>query len=260
MSVASEIEQEMLALINNERAIAGLDPLAFNGRLNDASEVHSQWMLDVDVLSHRGAGGSSPTERMEDAGYVFEGAWSSGENVAYQSERGEPGLSDDVADLHAGLMNSPGHRANILNPDFTEIGIGIELGDWQTSGTVFDAVVVTQNFATSAADNADDPAPTAPDDDQIAQPGAIRSMIPTMATRPSPVTTWPMAAMTCPGTTVTTWPMVAMTCPGTMTTTWPMVAMTCPGRMTTTWPMVAMTCPGRMTTTWPMAARSTSTP
>ncbi|WP_108860697.1 CAP domain-containing protein [Ruegeria sp. Alg231-54] len=164
MSTASSIEQEMLALINQERTSRGLDPLQLETRLNDSSEDHSEWMLETDRFSHTGSGGSSATQRMEMAGFDFSGNWRSGENIAWQSERGAPGISDDVAQLHQNLMNSPGHRANILNPDFKYIGIGIETGDMQG----FDAVMVTQNFAATQGEvmldngSATPPAPTPP--------------------------------------------------------------------------------------------------
>ena len=147
MSKASPLERLMLDLVNRERAEAGLDPLRLELRLNDSAEDHSAWMLRQDVFNHTGRGGSNAGERMEDAGFAFEGRWTWGENIALQSERGAWGLADDVHDLHEGLMNSPGHRANILNPAFEVLGIGIERGDYRG----FDAVVVTQNFARTAA-------------------------------------------------------------------------------------------------------------
>ncbi|WP_170332504.1 CAP domain-containing protein [Ruegeria arenilitoris] len=164
MSTASSIEREMLALINQERTSRGLEPLQLETRLNESSEDHSEWMLATDTFSHTGSGGSTATQRMEMAGFDFSGSWRSGENIAWQSERGAPGISDDVQQLHQNLMNSPGHRANILNPDFKYIGIGVETGDMQG----FDAVMVTQNFATTDAavmlDNGGTtpPAPTPP--------------------------------------------------------------------------------------------------
>ncbi|MEO0401251.1 MAG: CAP domain-containing protein [Pseudomonadota bacterium] len=147
MSVASQFERQMLDLINQERAARGIDALTLELRLNDASEDHSTWMDDTLVFSHTGVDGSDPGDRMRDAGFEFSGNWTWGENIAYQSERGAQGITDDVADLHASLMNSPGHRANILNPDFDLIGIGIEVGD----GRGFDAVYVTQKFASTEA-------------------------------------------------------------------------------------------------------------
>lgn len=154
MSVANQYEVQMLALINAERAANGLAALKMNAKLNTSAETHSRWMLQADVFSHTGAGGSSADQRMRDAGYVFSGNWANGENISWQSQRGAEGISDDVINLHNSLMNSPGHRANILNPDYVEIGIGIEVGEFTTSnGVDWPAVIVTQNFARSSADN-----------------------------------------------------------------------------------------------------------
>ncbi|AZL57754.1 hypothetical protein EI545_02175 [Tabrizicola piscis] len=153
MSVANEYEVQMLALINAERAAYGLAALKLNAKLNTSAETHSRWMLQADVFSHTGSGGSSAGERMGDAGYVFSGNWTLGENISWQSQRGAAGISDDVINLHNSLMNSPGHRANILNPNFVEIGIGIEVGQFATNGSNWPAVMVTQNFARSSADN-----------------------------------------------------------------------------------------------------------
>lgn len=159
MSQANSLERLMLELINAERAERGIPPLQLELRLNDSAEDHSQWMLEQDVFSHTGAGGSSAGERMTAANFDFSGSWTWGENIALQSERGALGLEDDVADLHASLMNSPGHRANILNPDFEVIGIGIERGEYNS----WDAVIVTQNFAATDAavqiDGVSEPAP-----------------------------------------------------------------------------------------------------
>lgn len=153
MSVANTFEVQMLALINAERTAIGLQPLKLNAKLNTSAETHSRWMLQTDVFSHTGAGGSSAGDRMRAAGYVFSGNWTNGENIAWQSERGAAGIADDVINLHTSLMNSPGHRANILNPNFVEIGIGIETGGFFTGGRDWPAVIVTQNFARSSADN-----------------------------------------------------------------------------------------------------------
>lgn len=147
MSQASTIERQMLDLINEERAAVGAGPVELELRLNDAAEDHSSWMLNVDRFSHTGIGNSDPGDRMRDADFNFSGSWTWGENIAWQSERGAPGLADDVENLHDSLMNSPGHRANILNPSFEVIGIGIERGDYNG----WDAVMVTQNFARTGA-------------------------------------------------------------------------------------------------------------
>ncbi|MEJ6394376.1 CAP domain-containing protein [Gymnodinialimonas sp. 2305UL16-5] len=159
MSQANAAELLMLSFINEERTARGLDSLDMNNRLNESSEEHSQWMLETDTFAHRGDGGSSATQRIQEAEYDLEGSWRTAENIGWQSERGAPGIEDDVRDIHASLMNSPGHRANILNPELEDIGIGIEVGAFDG----FEAVMVTQNFATSDADNGVT-APELPDD------------------------------------------------------------------------------------------------
>ncbi|MBJ3764268.1 hypothetical protein ILP92_16080 [Maribius pontilimi] len=156
MAQASALELLMLDLVNEERTSRGLDPLRIDNDLNQSAEDHSEWMLDTDTFSHTGVGYSSATDRISDAGYDLEGNWRTAENIGWQSERGDPGLEDDVADIHASLMNSPRHRDNILDPDLEEIGIGIEQGDFTTGRGTFDGVVVTQNFGTTQAEALED--------------------------------------------------------------------------------------------------------
>ncbi|MBA1158390.1 CAP domain-containing protein [Microvirga mediterraneensis] len=147
MSQASAYEQLMLELVNRERAKTGAQPLAFNGSLNDSADSHSSWMIATDTFSHTGAGGSTPTERMTQAGYAFSGSWASAENIAWASTRAPEGLADEVELLHANLMDSPGHKANILNGTFREIGIGFDTGPYQS----WDGAFVTENFARSGS-------------------------------------------------------------------------------------------------------------
>jgi len=147
MSQATSYEQLMLELVNWERAKTGAQPLAFNGNLNESADAHSNWMLSADVFNHTGLGGSSPHQRMINAGYSFTGTYASGENIAWASLRGPTGLQDEVELLHTNLMNSPGHKANILNGGFREVGIGFQTGGYLT----WDAAFVTQNFARSGS-------------------------------------------------------------------------------------------------------------
>ena len=149
MTQADDLERYMLSLINEARANVGTPPLQLELNLNASAEAHSIWMLEQDIFSHTGVGGSSATQRMADAGFDFSGSWRSAENIAVQSERGDAGLMDDVLDLHTSLMNSAGHRANILNPDLKYIGIGIELGNFDFSSGTFESAIVTQNFAST---------------------------------------------------------------------------------------------------------------
>lgn len=145
MSQATAYEQFMLELVNRERAKTGAQPLVFNGNLNDSADAHSSWMIGTDTFSHIGLSGSSPTDRMRNAGYAFSGTWASAENIAWASTRDPAGYQDEVQLLHTNLMNSPGHKANILNGTYREIGIGFQTGAYQT----WDGAFVTQNFALS---------------------------------------------------------------------------------------------------------------
>lgn len=146
MSQANAYEQYMLELVNAERAKVGAQPLAFDSNLNTASENHSTWMISTDTFSHTGTGGSSPGTRMTAAGYAFSGSWSWGENIAWASTRAPAGLQDEVLLLHTSLMNSAGHRANILNDGYREVGIGFEVGQYGS----YEGAFVTQDFATTA--------------------------------------------------------------------------------------------------------------
>lgn len=141
-------EQYMLELINAERAKAGAQPLAFDNDLSEAAQGHSQWMLAADVFSHTGSAGSSSTQRMKSAGYDLQGSWATGENIAWATTRAPAGYQDEVKLLHTNLMNSSGHRANLLNPNFREVGLGVEVGDYKGRSSAF----VTQDFAKTGSD------------------------------------------------------------------------------------------------------------
>jgi len=147
MSQANIYEQYMLELINAERAKVGAQPLAFDGNLNKSAENHSSWMIATDTFSHTGIGGSNPGYRMAAAGYVFTGSWAWAENIAWMSTRAPAGFQDEITQLHSLLMNSAGHKANILNDTFREIGIGFEVGQYGN----FEGAFVTQNFARTAS-------------------------------------------------------------------------------------------------------------
>ncbi|MFD3873222.1 CAP domain-containing protein [Streptomyces sp. NPDC058623] len=117
-STSGDSESAVLALVNKERATAGCGPLTANAKLNSAARAYSDTMARSGVMSHTGPDGSTMTTRVEAAGY----AWSRlGENIA----RGQA----DAAAVMSAWMNSSGHRANILNCAFREIGIGVHKGD-----------------------------------------------------------------------------------------------------------------------------------
>ncbi len=155
-------EQYMLELVNRARldpaaeaALYGVNlgtitatskqPLAANDLLLAAAENHSQWMLDTDTFSHTGSGGSSPGTRMANAGYVFSGNWAWGENIAWQGTTGTLNLIAAIKAEHAALFQSQGHRENILNDTFQEVGVGIRTGAFGS----YNAAMVTQDFAKS---------------------------------------------------------------------------------------------------------------
>jgi Ca2+-binding RTX toxin-like protein len=138
MTTPTTLETLFLKLINEARTNAGVKPLTFDGELLDSSDAHSAWMDQTDTFSHTGVNGSSAGTRMTSAGYGWQG-W--GENIAYVSG----GMTEaTVRQLHANLMNSPGHYANIVNGSFEEIGIGLKEGTINGYNVVF----VTQNFGT----------------------------------------------------------------------------------------------------------------
>lgn len=142
VSQADALERQMLELINAERALVGAGALQLELNLNEASEDHSLWMIAVDAFSHTGVGGSSPGARMASAGFEFSGSYGWAENIAGRTIGGPAGFSDEVVGLHTQLMNSPGHRANLLNASYEYIGIGIEVGEYNGATWAF----VTQNF------------------------------------------------------------------------------------------------------------------
>ncbi|MGP2441117.1 CAP domain-containing protein [Streptomyces sp. JW3] len=111
-------EAQVLALVNEERAAAGCSPVTENAQLTRAADDYSDVMAASGVMSHTGPDGSTMASRVEAAGYL----WSAlGENIA----RGQA----DAAAVMEAWMNSSGHRANILNCAFAEIGIGVHAGD-----------------------------------------------------------------------------------------------------------------------------------
>ena len=131
---------------------AAKQPLAHNLLLIDAARKHSQWMLDTDIFSHTGVNNSEPTARMAAAGYSFTGSWMSGENIAWGgTSRSTINLTSYALSHHEGLFRSPGHRLNILEANFRELGVGQKEGYFIDSGTNYLSSMLTQNFARSGS-------------------------------------------------------------------------------------------------------------
>jgi uncharacterized protein YkwD len=108
-----EAEQEMLKLVNNERTSRGLPALELDPRLVPIARQHSEEMFRLKYFGHQSPVSGSPFDRLAAAKISYSRA---GENLAY---------AQSVAVAHRGLMDSQGHRENILRPEFTRIGIGV---------------------------------------------------------------------------------------------------------------------------------------
>ena len=106
----------MVELINKERKNAGLTPVtADNSLLEQAADVRAEELPRL--FSHTRPDGRGPFTALDDLGLSYRRA---GENIAYNS-----GYADTVAQTMSDWMNSPGHRANILNGEFEQVGIGL---------------------------------------------------------------------------------------------------------------------------------------
>ncbi|HXS01457.1 MAG TPA: CvpA family protein, partial [Pyrinomonadaceae bacterium] len=108
-----DLEKQMLDLVNQERVTAGLSPLQADPELTEVARKHSADMFARGYFAHDTPEGLSPFDRMKAANVRFITA---GENLA---------LAPTIPIAHTGLMNSPGHRANILRREFGRVGIGV---------------------------------------------------------------------------------------------------------------------------------------
>jgi hypothetical protein len=109
----------ILCLLNGVRAEHDLPPLRENAILEAASQRHSEDMVRRHFFAHETPDGLSPGERMRDAGYSACECYV-GENLYWGAGPNAP-----PAKALEGWMGSPGHRANILSPEFTEVGVGV---------------------------------------------------------------------------------------------------------------------------------------
>ena len=118
----SEYELEVVRLVNVYRSNAGLKPLSADAELSYIARLKSQDMCDKKYFSHTSPTYGSPFQMMKDNGVKY---LTAGENIAM----GQRTPSEVVT----AWMNSPGHRANILNSSFTRIGIGyVSAGNYWT--------------------------------------------------------------------------------------------------------------------------------
>ncbi|MGE5380569.1 MAG: CAP domain-containing protein [Methylocystaceae bacterium] len=109
----SSMQTEMLGYINAARAENGAAPLVLDQALCNGAYLKSKDMVDNNYFDHNSPTYGSPFEMMQKLGISF--SWA-GENLAKHTS---------IKAAHDGLMNSPGHRANILKPEYKKLGLGI---------------------------------------------------------------------------------------------------------------------------------------
>ncbi|MCM3635138.1 CAP domain-containing protein [Paenibacillus camelliae] len=117
--VATEAQQEILSLVNKERAAAGLSALELDTKLNEVATEKARDMAVNNYFSHTSPTYGSPFDMLSEFGVSYRTA---GENIAYGQTSEEQVMND--------WMNSPGHRANILNANYTKLGVGYVQGKW----------------------------------------------------------------------------------------------------------------------------------
>lgn len=113
ISIDQVSENAMIDMVNKERATRGLKALLFDSKLREIARNHSEDMLKRGYFAHFSPEGKSVAERTNEAGVDF---LVIGENLAF---------APNVEAAQRGLMNSEGHKANILSPDYGKIGVGV---------------------------------------------------------------------------------------------------------------------------------------
>jgi uncharacterized protein YkwD len=143
----AQLNDAILCLVNAERADNGLPALNHASQLDQSSQGMCQRMVTEHFFSHETPDGKTVVDRVEPTGYIpNSGDWVVGENLAW----GSGALSTPQAIVN-GWMNSPGHRANILAPDYKDIGLAACMGSPTTTNS--GGTVYVNNFgAKSGAD------------------------------------------------------------------------------------------------------------
>lgn len=113
----AEVREQIVAAVNAERRKAGVAPVKANADLDESAQKHAEDMLARNFFAHESPSGTTVRERARSAGYRWR---TIGENIA------EGQLS--VREVMDTWMRSPGHRRNILDKDFKELGVGLAMG------------------------------------------------------------------------------------------------------------------------------------
>lgn len=144
---------------------AAKQPLAFNPDLIASAEGYTQTLLGTVNYFDHFYDGTTPSGRMEAAGYVFSGSYAEGENIGVDAHSNAFPVTASVTagEFNALFVDSGvsgrGHRLNLMDPNYKEIGIGIAAGSpyyglsSSKSGTAWNAVITTEDFAASDADS-----------------------------------------------------------------------------------------------------------
>jgi len=119
----NKLEKEVVTLVNKERAKQGLASLKDNSQLSNVARTKSEDMANKNYFSHTSPTYGSPFDMMKQFGITYTAA---GENIAMGQQT--------ATSVMTSWMNSPGHKANILSKDFTEIGVGLAKNN---SGTIY---------------------------------------------------------------------------------------------------------------------------
>jgi hypothetical protein len=135
---AAMSDSAVFNLVNAERVNAGLNPLTLNSKLNSSAQAKADDMATRNYFSHDTPEGKTPWTFFDNTGYKYSKA---AENLAVTSDM------DNAAEIVSRWMNSPGHRANILDPKLVETGIGIALGTYQGQQVVY----IVQHFSVPLA-------------------------------------------------------------------------------------------------------------
>ncbi|OEL02520.1 secretion protein [Staphylococcus succinus] len=116
--LAQSFELQNFDLVNAERIQHGLATLNYSSSISDTARAHSEDMAENNYFDHTNLSGDSPFDRLEADGHEFNAA---GENLAY-------GQTSSIY-AHQGLMNSLGHRKNILKQSFKTLGVGVDFNE-----------------------------------------------------------------------------------------------------------------------------------
>ena len=123
-TIQSSAEQKILELMNEKRVAAGLKPLTMDNTLLDVARYKSNHMIQYNYFNHTNPDGTNWTNWLKTLGYRYT---ATAENIAYNSY--------DPVELFNQWWNSSGHRQNMMNPNYTKVGIGVLKGNGKYMGT-----------------------------------------------------------------------------------------------------------------------------